>query len=343
MNRSGSTLLASLLDQYAEIGVSLEANIPDGIAHVPFELNKIEDIDRYLKTLYSDIKFRAWNIDQKILKERISSLTFPVGFPSLLQTVFKEYFKDTHPETYIYKCSYFKHMKVARKKFPHEKFIFLMRDVRAIYNSQKKSIDSVAGAPMSNNPVTTALSFKKVSSMLDRYIEDNNFYVLKYEDLVSNTDYELERILNFINVNSDKKDEFQDYWNKIASEQKHLHQNVMLLPIEERIHAWRDELSKQEIIALQYIAKDKLVKYGYDIVRVEIPPMLDWLSYKWFWMKHYLRIFRKTRIALKVLLCSPSYFRKGHFRIIAPNVSRSVYLALAYLKNSRIMKAMKRD
>lgn len=332
LNRSGSTWLARLLDEYSEISVSPEARIPDGIAYGPIGLETPSDVKGFLERLYADFKFRAWGINRGVLRERITDASFPVGFDTLLRLILKEYFRDDDARTYIYKSPYFRHTKAAREVFPDEKFILLLRDIRAVYNSQKRSIGSTTRKAMSNNPVTTAMLFKHLSSIMDGFSGERNFHLVRYEDLVRSKDNELKRILEFLGVSSEEKVVGGRYVQKIVPEQKHLHSNVESSALKDRIWAWQAELTQLEIMTLQKVAKDELVKYGYQLIQFGKVSFFDWLGYYLFWLKHWGRNLTKTAVGVKMMLRSPSFITKGHLHLIAPNLSRSLDAMISRLR-----------
>ena len=52
ISRSGSTYLAKLLDEYNDIGVTIESQIPDGIGWGRCNIKNSDDLEKYLKKLY---------------------------------------------------------------------------------------------------------------------------------------------------------------------------------------------------------------------------------------------------------------------------------------------------
>jgi hypothetical protein len=332
LNRSGSTWLASLLDQYAEIGVSPEARIPDGIAYGSIGLQTPSDANGFVERLYADFKFRAWKIDKDLLRKRIQETSFPVGFDRLLPLILNEYFKDDVARIYIYKSPYHRHIEAARQVFAQEKFIFLVRDIRAVYNSQKRSIGSTTGKAMSENPVTTAMLFKQVSSMLDRVSKEGNIHLVRYEDLVRNKDNELKRISEFLGAPSEQRIVGKPYLQKIVPQQKHLHSNVQSSALKNRIEAWQDELTRLEIMTLQRVAKDELVTYGYPLFQCGKFTLLDRVCYYLFWLKHWGRNLKKTAVGVRMIWRSPRFIKKGHLHLVAPNLSRAVDTMISRLR-----------
>ncbi|MBW2107108.1 MAG: sulfotransferase [Deltaproteobacteria bacterium] len=327
INRSGSTFLAKLLDEYAQIGVTPEARIPDGIAYGgPVRLNGRSDLERFMDRLYADYKFRAWGIYRDRLKERISKQGFPVAAPVLLPVILSCYFKESLPHTVIYKCSYIRHLEAASKVFPEAKFIVLIRDLRAVYSSQKRSIDSTSGRPMADNPVTLAALYNQIQGAIERLGTRAHICVVRYEDLVADTEQTLKRLLKFLGVDPKKTKvgTGTDYVDKIVPEQKHLHSHVTSPPIPQRIDAWRHELSRPEILTLQKVSQDQLIKNGYALIPMGDWGFLDHIFYGWQWIRHYSRFLRQLGVAVRMAWHESNGLKRGRVDLIAPNLWRNL-------------------
>ena len=89
--RSGSTYLAKLLDEYKDIGVTIEANIPDGIRNGKCKIENYNDFEEYLKRLYRDEKFNYWNIDKDRLKKILINQLNQLYLTSLNTFIIKKY------------------------------------------------------------------------------------------------------------------------------------------------------------------------------------------------------------------------------------------------------------
>ncbi|MBU1122099.1 MAG: sulfotransferase [Candidatus Omnitrophica bacterium] len=268
LNRSGSTFLSALLNQYEDIGVSLEAGLPDGILRYPLNIGKKADIGKVLNCLYADKKFSSWNIDRIHLQKLLEESTLPLKFSSLLTMLMKCYFdkRGVTPQIYIYKCGdYINYLPVLRQIFPNSKVIFLIRDGRAVYNSQKKSFSSTTNKLMETNPLRSAYKWRAVINCVKQYCVENWFYCLKYEDLVSNPNETLDRLLDFLKSNKKIFREKENYFSAIPQSQKHLHHNIINFPLSERICAWQNELNLQEIVIYEKYAGKVLREQGYKV------------------------------------------------------------------------------
>ncbi|MDP8219411.1 MAG: hypothetical protein P9M03_11875, partial [Candidatus Theseobacter exili] len=102
-SRSGSTLLSKLLSEFEQVGVTVEAILPDGLCKKKININSLKDIEPALDLIYSDEKFRNWKISRTELRSFFENSPYPVMFNNLLTTVLQMYFKDTQKNIYVYK------------------------------------------------------------------------------------------------------------------------------------------------------------------------------------------------------------------------------------------------
>jgi hypothetical protein len=292
IGRSGSTFLSDLLDSYSDINVTLEARMPDGTKRELLEPVTRDKIDGAMAALYADDKFRTWKIDKGSLRQRLEGVDGPAPYPVVFGEVLKECFKDHPGKVCIYKCGhYLEHADHIRSLFPDARFIFVLRDLRAIYNSQKKSISSSVGRPLADNPLAIARRFNRVSDLLDAYEDADWLHVVKYEDLVFDQNAEMAKLLEFLGLPPDApRQEAEGYADKIPESQKHLHANVGQGAKKDRVDAWRDALSKVEILSIQRAAGAALEKRGYE--RLDLGPLslADHLEYFAYLVKSYWQV-----------------------------------------------------
>jgi len=265
MTRSGSTLLARELDKYKTVGVTIEDDIPDGL--LDGEKVFIENekrLEEYLNVLFSRPKFRFWNISRNHLQKKFQEeATYPLHIGDILRKLYEIYFLGQNLDIRIHKKGrYYLKIEEVRNYFPEAKFIHLKRDPRAIFNSQKKSKDSRTGKKMNKNVIAFSLGYRKMYNIIRQYENTNFFYALKYEDLISNTEDEIEQLLNFLEVDNREKDN-NDYYDKIPDSQKPLHSNVKYPPIEQRKTSWTEELAEAEIAILEFCLKKEISDEGY--------------------------------------------------------------------------------
>ena len=227
VNRSGSTLLARLLDEYNDVGVTPEARIPDNIIHGPIAVDNLKEIESLLSRLYRDEKFSSWGIDRDVLGQRLSACTMPLKFEELLQVILNEYFGSESVKARIYKCgAYFGEIEAVLSALPQAAVIFVLRDPRAVFNSQRSSRESILQTKMAGNPLDTARSFKRASQIMNQYNGKPFFIVVRYEELVENAAGAVRDLLMTLDLDSGSTGKKAAYVEKIPDRQKHLHSNV---------------------------------------------------------------------------------------------------------------------
>jgi len=271
MSRSGSTFLAQEIDSIRGVYVGIEARFQDGWIRGPqVILNNEAELNRYLETLYEDPKFRAWGISAASLKERLTALSFPLRFSDVLIASLKEYIKDPEPTAIVHKCGhYILCAKQIRSELPDALIIFLDRDPRSIYASQKNSRSSQDGAQFQTDIDDFVLQYRAIQSAVDALVLAPYVMSVSFEEIVSGgLQSVLSAIAEFMGADGNHRKE-TSYFNAIPEAQKHLHTNVgRRVPDPNRINAWQDKLSAAEIAFLERALNRYFKKKGYSRSKV---------------------------------------------------------------------------
>ncbi|MFW5856283.1 MAG: sulfotransferase family protein [Planctomycetota bacterium] len=293
LSRSGSTFLAQRLHALRDVGVSLEARIPDDLVYGPVDVHAEADRVALVDHLFTDEKFRAWGIDRARLDERLASLPLPLGFGDLLPALLDLHLGAPEPAVRVYKMGHYVfHLDVLRRWFPDCRVIFVLRDPRGVYNSQKRARDSRTGQPMAVQPVDTALRFRQAAEALDRHRTAPWLHIVRYEQLVAEPDAECERIAAFLGVQSEPDPEAPLYDEQIPAAQQHLHPHAGGAPIAQRSDAWREELHPSEIFCLQRLAGPAMERWRYPLIQPGGSALARWTGYAAYRARHRLRDLR---------------------------------------------------
>jgi hypothetical protein len=271
LNRSGSTLLARLLNEYRDIGVGIEGLERRFLHQDPerFSLRNSVELDRWLDRVYrDDPKFKGWGIDRRRLRTGLLKTGFPISYHKFLETCLKIYFQGDSSRVLIHKESrYFQNLKRSAKIFPGWKYIFIDRDPRGIFNSQKKSLESITGLPMRADIVRFALNYKNQQIRIRFYRKEGQlsrwFIRVRYENILEDGK-DLIRILDFFQCSDSKKAPGRPYLDRVPRDQRHLHKLVENRPLKERAIAWQKELGYDEIAFLNKVLYRELRENGYD-------------------------------------------------------------------------------
>ena len=261
--RSGSTFLASALDSFEEIGVSIEDSLPGGLAFV----DEFSDNFHSLLTAFQqDIKFKSWNILSNDLKQILENKSGNQILPSILSLLFTS--EKPKSKTFVYKApEYIYIIEKIFRKFPDSKVLHIYRDPRAVFASQKNNLTSNKKNTFINNPYVFCNVWKRVMKHNTIWKEDTRFFPIKYEDLVENFEEQIQGINRFLGVNSSKTSEIGGYQDKIPEDQKHLHKLVGAGPTKERIDGWKKEITAVEVDILEKNLRKEMQDYGYELIK----------------------------------------------------------------------------
>ena len=187
---------------------------------------------------------------------------------------------QTTPDSsvWIIKQGSIHHINGFKKLFPDVKFIHIIRDGRAVYNSKKKAINSVSLEIMQRDPIKSALIWKKHMSMPPKKINNSKELLeVRYEDLISDHFDVLKIIFKYLDIppidpldTSGETTHKSDYLSSIPKSQLHLHKNVGSKPLIDRISAWKKDLPPSEIFLYELFAKRELVAKGYTPISLNL-------------------------------------------------------------------------
>lgn len=290
-SRSGSTLLSSLLNLFSGVVVTQES------AFMPLVLESYSnesqlEVDGLIDLLYSEPQFCDWNIDRDVLRNRLSGLS-RLTHRAVFDAVIAEYLKvrgADEPELLVVKGPRYEfHMGTFRKMYGNPKFINLIRDGRAVYNS-KLDMVSVSGLKMSNNVFQSAFEWKKKL----KGIRGESVLNLRFEDLVGDSNSVVLDLLDRLGVSDKGRDvssSQEEFHKLIGGSQKHLHSNVKRAPDKAIAVKWMQRLSPAEIWLFEKLCARELLANGYtlhadpDTSRVSIAALVVRDAAHWVWLK----------------------------------------------------------
>ena len=262
LNRSGSTLLAQKLSEFKDIAVGLECRLGKDF-FFNFHAENEEQLRYWIDRAYEDEKFRNWNIDRESLYKCLQEEPYPLYINSFLKCALGEKFRNDSARLLIHKGrEIFGDLEYYLRLFKDSKVIFIQRDPRATFNSQRKSTDSYTQKPMQTDIVQFAKNYKntvqKINTYLKRLKLQDRLLVVTYENLLRDEGTELSKILQFLNSSNKKRKEKSKYSKIIPAEQRHLHTNLTKGNLQERIYAWQNELSPDDRCFLSFVLKNEI-------------------------------------------------------------------------------------
>jgi len=259
--RNGSTLLASILNAHKNIFIPPEQFVlPYAIIlkYIYFFLPNSFWSQKVVSMFKASNKTLNWKLDWTHLN--INARNIATLFNSIYIHYSKKYKKDDciwgdktplniHFLYFIY------------PEFKSSKYIFMIRDPRDVVLSYKKLHKHRA-----SQTKYAILKWKDSIAKL-RYLQRNtDVIIVRYEDLVNNTEIEIQKIITHLSV--EKEENLIRRKNNASSmgvEQKLHHQNLNKPINTNSIGKWKDGLTKQEISVINNSCSKYYEEFGYSV------------------------------------------------------------------------------
>lgn len=285
IGRSGTTILSNILNKYDVVHCMPEANFLVFFLHKYQHLKKInkkevdfifEEIELY--TLSHPLVGWDFKIDEvkKNIYNKINENVY-LTYKDLCLLIYKEFktqgvdkkksqiLIDKNP-------SYSLFINDISKFMPESKFIWIIRDYRANILSRKQSIYL-----KSPNIVFNAIRWKLYNKEIQSFAKKNTKKVLlvKYEDLITNYNYEIDKITKFLEINLESKTNIKNTLQKINTDDYNIlpqfkerfvkkYSDLNKELNSDRQNVWREKLTKKEIKLADAICAKTASKYGYN-------------------------------------------------------------------------------
>jgi len=251
------------------------------------------------KSLDRDNKLKSWNLSISDLSVLNNTKTNFDAFIQILNVYRQKVKPDASTiifkgDTLIYSVG--KILRASDNKY-NIKFISIFRDVRAVLNSQKNTVGS-NNKRLSTNPLQTSIQWIKFIKASEILSENNEFYSLKYEDLISETDKTFSRILTKLKLNLGNFNSTGDLYQRIPDNQKKMHSNINNPPDVSRITAWKTELSKANIYLIENKTAGILKHYDYELLNFKINYFYFFILSICYYSDYYVKLLYKNIINL---------------------------------------------
>jgi hypothetical protein len=264
--RSGTTLVRVMLDAHPELAIPPESYFVSGL--YPFRSRYDRDggfdLRRFALDLQGLRKFREWDLPAGALASTFGE-PMPTGtYSDAIRLLYRTY-ADVHGKSRYGDKSpgYVTRMGLLAGLFPEARFVHIVRDVRSVALSlvempQEWGTRTVPeGAARWRHRVGRGHA-EGLALGPDRYLE------VRYEDLVTDAERELRRILEFLLLPWD--DTVLRYaergLSRVPQGSRAIHGNVARPPTTTR--DWREQMSREDLEVVEAIAGDLLAEMGYE-------------------------------------------------------------------------------
>ena len=282
--RSGTTILASILNRHSQIASATETHFFNFISKNNYdwknfnltifkqllEESRIADFTNLVQAKESDLveKFANYNMDQSqsilAIDEFHKKQVFDILMNTLLEKRNKTRFCEKTPQ-------HLNNVQEILKLYPQAKFIHLIRDGRDTVNSLLKMPWRPGGLV---NNARFWIQYIKLSQELHKQAGDlsGNLLTIRYEDLLNNPKQILEQICEFIGEKFEPKmlKESQadiEIFSPWESTWKHKSSQDL---DSSRIGAWSKELSIDDQVILNYLLKKPLKELSYTVPELQL-------------------------------------------------------------------------
>ncbi len=266
--RSGTTMLANLIGSNRECKASPESDffIDFVYKYLSKESSKVTRLD-YIDYLNNNYRFKQWGIEANkipLLPELIRYSNFNVVIEKTL-----EYFKnqDLNPGSIEFiridhTPSSLKYFDILNDFFPESKFIFIIRDPRAVFASVR-NLDWGANSAMKlsdiwNDYVVLFFAFQKLYS--------NRICLVRFEDLINESSSQLQILCDFIGIKYCESMLKEEGFN-IPSYTASQHALVGKELDKSRITGWKDELKEEDILIIESQCRNTMRAFNYPVTK----------------------------------------------------------------------------
>lgn len=254
--KTGTTLLARLIDSHPDIACTTELfpfHVVGGKRKAsPNFKNKL--VDHGLTDMMLTRNFHPCSTEMlsRVVKENIKDNSY---VKEVMTALFDLFGKNCRAKIVGDKFPwYIGFIDDMLEMFPDAKYIYTVRDPRAVYNSAKHFLR----AGRANQIVNMMLRYDE---KIEKQLEWGNFYTLQYEDFFCDFDSEMEWLCNFLDaskypLNTKAKPLYPARFKHMPNVMKPLDPSI--------IDKWKTKMTPKEIKHINSISKKFMEKYGYE-------------------------------------------------------------------------------
>lgn len=281
--RSGSNFISKLMNGHGNICGPSAKHIINPVARNIFRYGDITREECW-KVLLSDIN-KLMSVDFSVWKRRFSLKDLedmaPVGdVKSLIQNIFLEEARANGKQHVFVKENHvYEFLPFLMTHFPESKYIYMVRDPRDMALSWKKNSGHPGGV------VQAARQWKKdqQQSLKNHYLlsELGKSHLVTYEELTAQNEPEVRKVLDFLGVPFDQNifDFHNDEITIINARMQQAWGNLERGVISKNSQKYREELSNDEIVAVESICMYEMKHFGYELENSR--KVLEMVSQSW--------------------------------------------------------------
>ena len=317
--RSGTTLLSNLLDGHPDIcSIPHETQFAaqwfrNKFLGIPDDQNKLLNINSgscyqftdpsyvkahngYLMARFKSANLKSFTIDEKILKQASQDLAKCTDGLSSLYLYLWQIYAGTTGETkkkYVVEKRPLDNEICAmslKKSFPEAKFIHILRDPRTRYLSAKirrrlkrrRYITNLKDQPFSIGHAEVSMASLELAH-LNRSVLPDDYLVIRYEDLITDSQSSMQSIANFFGISFNKILLEQTIYNgspatalsSIPEKSPDLEKTAIVNNLENRLTKYFNNTTVLEQKIVSLYCRDAAARFGYSLEQEQPVNLLD--------------------------------------------------------------------
>ena len=324
-DRSGTTLLQTMLDSHPNICAPLESRF---VLHLKSKYQgKViwnESLKaQFVKDLFKEQKMVLfWELDIDALNQRLAILPENTTYGEVCKQVYissKSFHKKETAKLIVDKNPIYAIMiPLLQEVYPDAKFIHLIRDYRGNVSSIRNLYKGASIKKLGLGWVMTNSEIEK-----SKETQPENFITLRYEDLLDNPKGELERLTHYFNLefhpdmltyNERIAKAISAYVNRSPNEKVRkvreigiatVHKNLSKPIVNSFKDKWKETLSKEEIETLEKYCGRFAERYQYNPT-TSIVSKAENIPKSLLFEREKLRLYYRLPIWLRELKSKPS-------------------------------------
>lgn len=275
--RSGTSLLRLMLTCHKNIIIPPESHFFLWLEQTYCNWNEKDGLDQFLIDLFASTKFETWKLSNLNLKEYLSKQNCK-SYSDLIQATYLFYgLKHNKNNIKVWgdKNKLWKEkLSTIPNYFPKGKYIHIIRDGRDVASSfislHKKNIQSKYAPKLPHTITDISKRWNENIIAIEVFlnsINEENKFVMRFEDLILNPKSELIKITKFLNIPYDSEmlnylaiNSEEEYEPKVFMPWKN---KLKELPDPNIIGKYKENLDKGQVKIFEEFNKNLLIKYGY--------------------------------------------------------------------------------
>ncbi|WP_176957525.1 sulfotransferase [Mariprofundus sp. KV] len=270
LSRCGTTLLRLMLTAHSRISIPPESTFIHRLLQNNLdERTIINDSNRqcFLDIVWDekDLKLPEWRLDRNEIDKKLRAMG-EIPLADAIAEVYWAYAKKCHPDADVWgdkNPAYLWDMDAIRKIFPDARFVVIVRDIRDVYLSMFKVNSSNCW-----NIRNITNVWNEVIDLIENSVADDHVAFLKYEELLTNPETELQKVCDFLNLEFEASMLQYHTMNKQKELVPHSrvewgHQNTLSPVMKNNFNKWARELAPERIELIECFSTKQLERMGY--------------------------------------------------------------------------------